>query len=207
MKERVNTISNIVVVGVWNRAVFTPDWVKRNLFSLGTQISVEFSMNPNSSLLYKTDSFTFCIIGERLCMNIIRNDDSARREMVSVFRNICRLLMQTPVTALGLNFIFEESSDYGFINGENATSAFIKQTQLELINQSFTRAFKISDTETLNLKVAKDDEVYIFDFNYNTRLNCINDIIELIGEDDDLLVNKHNESVAIISSIPDIYNK
>ena len=56
----------IVLVGAWNKAMFTPDWVQKYVFP-GIPMNIEFPLNnPLASIRYSAKGIVFSTVESRI---------------------------------------------------------------------------------------------------------------------------------------------
>ena len=106
----VNDKTSLVVVGVWNPAILTPDWVARNVlgFAKGQEVPVELDMplRPGQAPVYSLAGITYTPSRDRLVFRLKDTAaESLRRAQEAVARTLA-LLPHTPVRAFGQNFGF-----------------------------------------------------------------------------------------------------
>ncbi|MBF0338699.1 MAG: hypothetical protein HQL05_12825 [Nitrospirae bacterium] len=162
----------IVIVGSWNLATFTPEWLVENIF-YDTDIQVEVALGYGMPFRFKSPGGGFTIIPEqnRITLMALKDDDLSLLKMEKAAYKLLELLSYTPVTAIGFNFGFEDISlsqlpfKYDFED-----SMFFNALGYLLTSQTINRRF-IVDNSILNLSVTiKQDTVWV-DFNFHYDLN------------------------------------
>ena len=173
--------------------IFTPEWVKNNILLENQEARVLVPMNIGCSLRFETDFYSFFIEGERLSFTINKEEDSSYIFVIQTLRNIIQKLPHTPVRALGTNFVFKKDTKFEVL--ENMDDSDKLKSVVDIVGNSVTsqalvRKFKLTDIEDLNLKIEEDPQKGSFlDFNFNYNLKSTEDILNLIGEDNNLLLN------------------
>lgn len=205
MKNVIIGTNTLVVLGAWNIAIFTPDWVKNNILPENQEARVLVPMNIGCSLRFETDFCAFFIEGDRLNFSINKEEDSSYIYVIQILRNIIQKLPHTPVRALGTNFIYQKKLKFEVL--EKLDDSDKLNSVVELVGQSVTsqaliRTFKLSEIEDLNLKIEENPlQGNILDFNFNYKLKSTEEILNLIGEDDQLLLNNKELANNIISNV------
>ncbi len=185
--------NTLVVLGAWNIAIFTPEWVKNNILLENQEARVLVPMNIGCSLRFETEYYSFFIEGERLSFTINKEEESSYIFAIQTLRNIIQKLPHTPVRALGTNFVFKKDTKFDVL--ENLDDSDKLKSVVDIVGNSVTsqalvRKFKLTDIEDLNLKIEEDPQKgSLLDFNFNYNLKSTEDILNLIGEDNNLLLN------------------
>lgn len=197
----INDIKHLVTVGAWNTAIFLPEWMNRFVLTDYTNINVEVPVAVNSSLRYTTEDFVFAIVNSRLEI-IIKNKP---HNAISCLRNILQKLIHTPIVAFGINFKF--TANKVEMNEDLWKSFFVESPLLKLndnfepVENSTTAVFRISENKKLRLNVIKNqDESVSFDFNYEYQVKSAQDLIDVLGPDDNLFNNLHEQTVSLLNA-------
>lgn len=201
MKEILNNINHIVVVGAWNMAILTEDWVKDNILNDVDKYTIEYPVAGSGSLKYSTEDFSFYIVLGRLYFNVLKDTDIAAKRTIEYARRLFRLLVHTPINAMGINFVFEEEGRCAVFDGlgdtEDLTSAIAKSVN----NTEITRHFEINERETLNFKITQTDNKTEYNFNFDYKVKTPLDIVNVFGDEDNILIKKKEEAIGIISKV------
>lgn len=201
MKDLHININSIVVVGAWNIAIFTQQWVRENVLRAEDypQFSVEYPLNVLNSLRFSTDTFSFCIAEGRLVFTLLTNTEEAAKDAIATLRIICQKLPYTPVRALGINFAFEADKNIDINSSLPHTEELVKCVG-NIKTTNITRSFAISENETLNFKIVTDEKT-VYDFNYDFQVKKITEITDIIADDDNIINSKKEKSLTILESI------
>lgn len=189
-KNLIKDIGTLVVVGKWNVHVFAPEWVKSNIFEgEEMQISVAFPTGPYQ---FRGKSFELTVSDNRLHFELLLEEESAKIEAVEALRTILRLLIQTPVTAFGINVNYLTDADMsGFfpkLIQSNANSA-----DIEIKREVKWSLEKKTDKTATNIRLCEESNgVFKFDVNYNYIVNNCADILSLI-DDDEVIIKKKSD--------------
>lgn len=187
-KNLIKNIGTLVVVGKWNVHVFAPEWVKSNLFeSEEMQISVALPTGPYK---FRGKYFELTVSENRLQFELFE-EESAKIEAVEALRTILRLLIQTPVTAFGININYLSDADlshffHNLIQGEKYSAD--TETKRE-IKWSLNK----TDGSSTNIRLLEEkDGIFKFDVNYNYIVGKCTDILSLLV-DDEIIIKKTEE--------------
>ncbi len=201
----INEIKHLVAVGAWNNAIFTPEWMKKFILSDYSNINVEVPIAFNNSLRFTTEDFVFAIVNSRLEIMIKNNPQNA----ISCLRGILQKLIHTPIIGFGINFKFHTNKSE--LNDELWKSFFVDSPLLKLnkefspLENSTTALFKISDNNKLRLNIIKNqDESVSFDFNYDYLVRSAQELMDVLGPDDNLFINLHEKTTSLLNNYFDL---
>lgn len=200
MKELVIDTDTLVIIGAWNRAIFSQDWVMKNLLSDAKNVKIEYPINGIGSLRFSTEDISFFIFGERLIFKALNSKEQTYRTIISIARQLLRLLSHTPISALGINFVYKTDS-LDIFNSFDDTKKLVDFIGREINSQELTRSFSLDEVLTLNLKMQSNDKQSIIDFNYNYSVNTPLDAINVFGDSDDIIIEKSQFSNKILSNL------
>jgi len=99
---------NVIILGKWNPAIFSPQWVGQHVFE-GEEMEVEFPITPGLSPRYKAGRVMITLQGDRLLVKPLQTDDESMRSAEQKAVRILDCLPHTPVRAVGINFRYVES--------------------------------------------------------------------------------------------------
>lgn len=200
MEEIVIDTDTLVIIGAWNRAIFSQDWVMKNLLSDAKNVKIEYPINGIGSLRFSTEDISFFIFGERLIFKALNSKEQTFRTIISIARQLLRLLSHTPISALGINFVYKTDS-LNIFNSFDDTKKLVDFIGREINSQELTRSFSLDEVLTLNLKMQSNDKQSIIDFNYNYTVNTPLDAINVFGDSDDIIIEKSQFSNNILSNL------
>lgn len=193
MNELHKDVSNLVIVGSWNRDIFTPDWVKENVLD-GQGFQVLFPMNMNNSLKFDVATkYSFAVNLNRLEFQLYDSSAGTSQELVMIARKLLRCLVHTPIVSFGVNFVFK-SNQQGLLSDLPYTEDIKHTLSAEIEATEVTRVLKIGLDETLNFKVIQKGIDTFFDFNYNYNVRSVKNLMDVLGDDDDIIINKRQLS-------------
>jgi hypothetical protein len=201
MKE-IKDIKHLVVVGAWNIAIFSPEWMQKYILTEYPEVKVEFPLHVNSSLRFTTGDFVLAIINGRLEI-MIKNNPA---HTISCLRFILQKLIHTPVSAFGVNFIFSANKSelpeglWAKFFVENPFSEF--PIGYELIENTNAVLFKVSEMKNLRLGITKkEDETVIFEFNFDHQIKSAEDLLTILGDNDSFVTDYHDQTLNWLSEV------
>ncbi len=104
---------NIIISGAWNRAILTPDGIRKRLFNLpeGTPIQLEVAVDrPGSFRAINTDGVIVVPSSRQLELAVQTNDLVSLKKAGCLGQEALRALPETPVAAVGVNIRYELES-------------------------------------------------------------------------------------------------
>ncbi|MCU0390879.1 MAG: hypothetical protein MUE81_07160 [Thermoflexibacter sp.] len=96
----------ILVVGNFNKRLFTPEWVKANLFTLPNEENITGKFNLidfELSFIFNNISFTAKDNAVEIVCDVVNPDNI--KICTNVLFNLLNLLSHTPIKAIGINFV------------------------------------------------------------------------------------------------------
>ena len=100
---------NVVIVGAWNQAIFTPQWVARTLFELAPEVAVEVkvAVDRPGPMMISHDGVSVVPGGDRLVLRSNANTSAEILRAAAVAARTLEVLAVTPVIAGGVNIRFQ----------------------------------------------------------------------------------------------------
>ncbi len=172
----------IVIVGLWNAAIFNPNWVSRYLLPGEKSLNVEFSLNVPCSPRVSSGKLRIYVIGNKLNFVPLDAYDETFEAIETLAIKTADYLLHTPVTAFGVNFLFETTGS------DNLPVQLLKLNDGDKLTE-FGASIKKShhrntleiDGKTLNLAITTENESKaIFDFNFNFNISDLTEFKEQI---------------------------
>lgn len=201
MKEIFDNINHIVVVGVWNTAILTEDWVRHYILNDVDKYTIEYPIAGSGSLKFSTEDFSFYIALGRLYFNITRDDVVAAKKTIEYARRLFRLLVHTPINAMGINFVFEENGRCRVFDNLDDTRELASAISKSVNSTEIIRHFEVKEDETLNFKITQTNDYTEYNFNFNYKVKTTLDIVDILGDEDDILIKKKKEAIDIINKV------
>ena len=165
-------IDILTIVGNWNPAIITHDWVSKYLLP-DKNLKVEYPRSIiGASLRISTDDLRLYVSPGRFNFSIIRHSDSMYKKIGEIALELANYLMHTPVSSFGLNYVYESNITdtldeiFSIPDAEK-----MKQLGLEAELTEIKRRFNFQN-HALNFTVLKLDK-YKFDFNYDFKVKSL----------------------------------
>ena len=194
--------TTIIILGFWNRMIFTPAWVSKEIFNT-ERMNLQVPFAPMAPYIYETDEQKLLVSGEKIKLSskTINEESTKNNEQIAV--KILESLTKTPVSAVGINFGFIETAPNDEIlklfnfNDDSEYGADGWDIKTRTINRRLEK-----DEKTLNLEIILNDEngEVEINANYHYDVKSALEIVEIINEKTDLM-SKEIEDI-----IKDKYN-
>jgi hypothetical protein len=104
----------IIIPGFWNRMIFTGSWVGQKLFG-AEELDIRVPFMPRAPIVYIHKDIVLGISEESLFVNSKTATLASMEEAESIACKILTELPHTPISAIGVNFAYEESAPPGHI--------------------------------------------------------------------------------------------
>lgn len=100
---------SIVIVGTWNLAIFSPDWVGKRLFPDEPEFEFGFNFTAEAGAVtfYKMSNVVLVASAGRLGFKPLKNEDAAFNAVEESAKTVLNHLPETPIGACGINFGFD----------------------------------------------------------------------------------------------------
>lgn len=158
-------VANIICLGSWNTRIFTPEWVSTHVFKIQLGESIQIQIDTKTlSLTYRKDDIIFIANDTSIEFKSDKFDHYVLNSMMGYFKNLLKLLPNTPITIYGYNIklsIPDKSPD-----SDNDLIRYFNQTTLN----GFCTA-KLNLTKSVGkclhgIIIEKQSDNYIITFNH-----------------------------------------
>lgn len=197
----------LVLVGLWNKGIFNPDWVSKFLLPKEKKLNIEFPLNVEGSARISSDKMRIFVVGNKLNFSPLNTYDETFEMIQELATKTADYLPHTPVTAFGINFLFETSE--------------IDEKILQLLNlndsepleefgakiKSFEHRHSLElDQKTLNLKITNENDSKVtFDFNFHFGISDLTQFKEKIHSNP--ILDLKELSISIMKEVYEIEQK
>lgn len=169
--------NTLVIVGGWNRHIFTQDWIKRYLFP-GEQekftIDMLVAQGFNTQFVspqISSKEVEILFQENRLNFNPVENKNENFDRIQDLALQLADYLPYTPVTAYGVNFLFTEETGSGDLINLIRPRDLEKIEQFggSLTNEQYTRGLVLNG-RILNITIKLEGEKVTFDLNFHFNI-------------------------------------
>ncbi|MDQ7781800.1 MAG: hypothetical protein RDU20_02910 [Desulfomonilaceae bacterium] len=167
---------NIFLAGLWNTAIFSPQWMAKELKELhdGSSMSVEFAASPRGvQLKFSTDRLVVTPEASSLIITTKTTEDESLRLAEALAERILETLPHTPVSAFGINFAFRDRElDQGLASLFRLSDAegLAEHGHIPL-SLSIKRSIKWEDAVLNVTLTASEEESLYVDLNFHHEVN------------------------------------
>ena len=201
-----HTPNALVIVGGWNKHIFTQDWVRRYLFPNEQdefKIELLVSRGLNARFIFPrilSKEVNIFLQEDRLNFSVAENKNQNYDRIQELATQLADYLPHTPVTAYGISFLFTEE----IINEDLV--ALISLKDLEdiqhikdtITGEQYARHLKLNG-RTLNFTISLEKEKVAFDFNFHFE---IRDLVEFkAGMSETSILELKQEAVQFMNEI------
>lgn len=188
----------IILLGHWNRMIFSPGWVGKELFE-AQEVEVMVPLALNDPIIYRKNGVAVHVGVDRVSLSadapVIASLANAEQIAVSLLTK----LSHTPVAAFGINFRFTESPIPNSLLSlfRYSDEAEIAVTGWEVEKKKVSRSLSKDDHE-LNLQFQLAEDRVTIDANFNFRVESAAVAAEKLGGLSQAL---HVELLELVSSV------
>ena len=177
--------STAVLAGAWNKGIFTPPWIAKQVFAEDGEIPVELAIAFGADerlLRFPTKKVEFRVSDARIIVNPTDLEEESLRAVNASVEAVLRVLCHTPISAIGFNFAFStEEPEEALRQALAAPDAEHLQEQNLTIRE--TKSVKtltgvgVSGDHILNLSLRREHltNSYAMEFNYHYPRDILKD--------------------------------
>ncbi len=184
MRTPVREGHTIIVIGAWNPRIFSPGWVGQHLVQGEAEIGVGIMIgSPTMPLRLTFGGVHVTVNINRLLVEPQELDDPSLERMQNCASAVVQLLSHTPMTAVGINFRFDEDEpQQGLLRTfEASDSAGLADFGAEVVQRGVRRQIN-HDGVTINLSLElRPNGHVVFDFNFHRDVAGSEAALEHLG--------------------------
>lgn len=190
--------NNLVIVGLWNRHIFYPEWVGQYLLP-ETELTAEYPLNIAGSFRVSSDKIRIFVLGNRLHFVPLKADLEVFDLIQETSLKVGTYLPHTPISAFGVNFLFEADNS-------ELTRDFLAVPDLDLLTNagftpestSYSHIIAVNGKK-VNFTISIKDSKVKFDLNYHFDVKNLVEFKERISNNS--IVSLLNDSENLVKSI------
>lgn len=198
-----NKYESLIIIGAWNRAIFTPEWVGKYVFP-GEEMTVELPIdNVEASPRYSSKGVSIHIINQKLTFTINNPSIELFQQIGLKAIAVCRALAHTPLLCFGINHFFQcpkdEIKQTNVFDFSNYNQLKEKGYELKAMRNQQSLQF---EHHILNVIWSLENEQVTLEFNNHYDVRTVESFISMF--DDSLLYDRLNNSIEFIKKIYDL---
>jgi len=177
---------NVIIVGRWNRSIFTPAGIGRRLFKLDDlqQLMVAVPLDGVSPYQVKHPDLGVIVSTEegRLRINLDKQEYSVLESAMKTGINALQWLPETPVTAAGFNVVFQSSEPVPQLASllQSSVDAKLGEFQHEISGRSLNRTVPFRNGK-LNITLIGEGDNFRVSFNFHKDSSRSVELIEWLN--------------------------
>ncbi|MBK7423966.1 MAG: hypothetical protein IPJ48_13150 [Propionivibrio sp.] len=163
---------NILMVGRWNPAIFTPKWIRGNLVSNDEEVILAMSFgNPAAPPRISFSGIHLFITSDIIEIRPETLIDASINTCIRISSRILELLCHTPITALGINIRFEDDLPSAVFDDlfAFADQGRIDPATYQSTSSTIARSFALGASDSLNFSITQQIPKYLVEFNFHTE--------------------------------------
>ena len=175
---------NIVTVGSWNPAIFSPEWAKSNLAEDAEKeviLAIPMQMQTTLPLRLTVDDVNIYPSMQSVVIDCVEYSKCSFGSISRKLSKVATLLPHTPVTAMGINFRFAfDYSDSAVLTElfSFGDAARIDSVEYRLTSSVLKRTFFLKDSTLLNISIESLEEMYRLEFNFHSDIKRLSEIAD-----------------------------
>lgn len=163
----------LIVAGGWNKNIFIPEWVSKYLLTK-EELKVEITLSGvGASFRISSKKVRIFAFSDKLNFVPISKTDENLGFIQELGLKTADYLPHTPVTAFGINFLFEEKMN-------KRLSELLTLGDKERLDQFGSKVKRARykhglefDGRLINLTISIDDQKALFDFNFHFNISSL----------------------------------
>lgn len=168
---------NVVLVGAWNAAIFSPEWAKQNLAVNKEQevvlaIPMQMALAPRLTV----EGINLYPSAQALVLDCVEYSDAALQACALKVERLAALLPHTPVSAVGVNFRFVGALEDHLALADLfafSDAAKIDAGAFTLSSSVVKRSYMLKDSSILNLTIESRGGRLGIEFNFHSDIKSL----------------------------------
>lgn len=190
--------SPIVIVGLWNKGIFNPDWIGKYLLPK-QKLNIEFPINIDGSPRISNEDLRIFVLGNKLNFTLIKPEDKNLENIEELALKVADYLPHTPVSAFGINFLFTADISTGIKKMlHQKDSDILRDMGADIQNEQVRHCFKFKN-HLINLNIIQEKNTVKFDFNYHFDIKNLIEFKEKLN--DNRILELKNDAISIIDEV------
>jgi hypothetical protein len=171
--------SSLVIVGAWNQAIFSPQWVAENVMAGPAVTRAEVNITPAGHVpRYMGSEYELFVHPDRLVWRPLNQADTALTAIESSAERVLGRLGETPVSGIGRNIGLHAQEEEGSLAQllALADSRALEANRWQQLTTAVKRRISRDDV-LLNLTIEKHGGIVTLDLNFHRDLAGVADAL------------------------------
>jgi hypothetical protein len=193
--------TNLVIVGSWNVAIITPQWIQTQFQRFNTEGDIPFEIGINiRDIRYDIKNININPRPDRLILSPKIETNDCFSDLIELSKGIISILSHTPIIAVGSNFAYvlnkeekvlpvgcetEKIEEYYNKIGRKFSGQFVTQHIITEKDKQLTIIYNISPSSKM------------VSFNFHKSASKLDSIVDFIGD----FINQFEEAKRILHKI------
>ena len=198
--------SALVILGSWNKSIFTEDWIRNSLLEEeDKEFKVEYLAFQNFQLQFIRPRITFdgvelIILEDRLVFNLLEEKDANFNLIQDLSIKLADKLSHTPVLSYGVNFIiYEDEPEEDLLNSMRSNDLEkLKMSGISIGAEEYSLRLILNE-KTLNFTTRIENNQVVFDFNLDFGIQDLSEFKEKISQN--TILQLKQEAIQFINQI------
>ena len=157
---------SLVVVGKWNIAILSPEWLAREVFKQES-IAIMYPILGDIFPVFEANNMRVLARPDRVIFTPLKNDNATLQRIEEAAINALHILLHTPVSAFGENFHFIVDPPEDSVAGAlNIRDSELLTAEGRVGEVSVKRSIEL-DAHRLNITVARVQQRQKIELNYH----------------------------------------
>lgn len=165
----------LVIVGAWNQAIFTPQFVREKIMPGPEAVQSGIEVGPGGfTAHHKGSHFRLSVRADRLIWTPYNTDEGTLKTVERAACDLLALLSVTPISGIGFNYGFDASSDEGDVARILELPDSTKLEQMQAVSElvSVRRRIRLKE-QVLNIVIGRAADASV-----SVDLNFHKDVID-----------------------------
>lgn len=175
----------LVVTGSWNTVLFSPKWIKDNLFDSAEPGKIDIKMKIHNdrvvSKLYQIGKIGIEVSTDRLCFIASQNSREQLDRTIELAVKTANLLPHTPISGFGVNLRYTRTTDINLNDDISGLSDY----DIAEHSRKYSFRSKEDDKKRVNISILRkaDSNETSYEFNFHHNVNNIGDLKRYLEPD------------------------
>ncbi|MCP4137354.1 MAG: hypothetical protein GY754_40680 [bacterium] len=177
---------NIIILGAWNTAILSPNWLKEQFPDIidDKTVKIEAGFGINSNFVFHIDNIKIIPSANRLIFVAKSGEEPTYKKIKALATGIIELLPHTPIISVGHNIAYNIQDHNikiftdAILNNEN--NFYETNLDQELVARNIKHSIA-AEKHLLNIEYKIEREIKIINLNFHYDINSFEMLIQSIN--------------------------